>query len=91
MLCITVLGVGHAHRCKQAPVAIGRTLKFVGVFSDIGMQACYPDVIRGQKANANYDWGLLVVLTAVELDTQRVADLTGDSTPAQVQLPSVLK
>ncbi|KAL0033319.1 hypothetical protein WJX77_003475 [Trebouxia sp. C0004] len=41
-------------------------------------EAWYPGAMRGQQANARYDWGLLVVLIAVELGKQRVTDLTGN-------------
>ncbi|KAL0031503.1 hypothetical protein WJX77_003996 [Trebouxia sp. C0004] len=41
-------------------------------------EASYPGAIRGQQADARYDWGLLVVLIAVELGKQRVTDLTGN-------------
>ncbi len=55
------------------------------------MQAWCPGAMRGQQADARYDWGLLVVLIAVELGKQRVTDLTGNSVPARVQLPLVLE
>lgn len=38
----------------------------IGDFSVISMQAWYPGIMRGQQADATYDWGLLVVLIAVE-------------------------
>ena len=47
--------------------------------------------MRNQAADAKYDWGLLVVLIAVELGKQQAfIELTGDSVPAKVQLPLVL-
>ncbi len=55
------------------------------------MQAWYPGIMRGQQADARYDWGLLVVLIAVELDKRHLADLTGNSAPTRVQLPVVLE
>ncbi len=55
------------------------------------MQAWYPGIMRGQQADARYDWGLLVVLIAVELGKQHLADLIGNSAPARVQLPLVLE
>ena len=64
---------------------------FVGDFSIIGMQAWYPGIMMGQQADAKYDWGLLVVLIAVELDKQQFANLGGNSVPARVQLPLVLE
>ena len=50
-------------------------------------------VIWGQQAAAKYDWGLLVVLIAVELGKRRIEDLTGGTQPAKdlVQLSLVLK
>jgi len=64
---------------------------FIGGFSIIGMQAWYPGTIMGQQADAKYDWGLLVVLIAVELGKQHLADLSGNSVPARVQRPLVLE
>ncbi|KAL0022420.1 hypothetical protein WJX77_010601 [Trebouxia sp. C0004] len=46
---------------------------------------------EGQLADARYDWGLLVVLIAVELGKQCVTDLTGNSVLARVQLPLTLQ
>lgn len=47
--------------------------------------------MRNQTADAKYDWGLLVVLLAVEMGKQQpLTELTGDSVPARVQLPLVL-
>ena len=64
---------------------------FFYVLKDIGLQAWYPGVMRNQTADAKYDWGLLVVLIAVELGKQQpLTELTGESEPARVQLPLVL-
>ena len=47
--------------------------------------------MRNQIADAKYDWGLLVVLIAVEMGKQQpVIELTGKLAPARVQLPLVL-
>lgn len=51
----------------------------------------YPGAMRNQTADAKYDWGLLVVLIAVEMGKQQpLTELTGQSAPARVQLPLVL-
>ena len=64
---------------------------FVYVLKDIGLQAWYPGAIRNQTADAKYDWGLLVVLIAVEMRKQQpLTELTGASAPARVQLPLIL-
>ena len=61
------------------------------VLKDIGLQAWYPGEMRNQTADAKYDWGLLVVLIAVEMGKQQpLTELTGESAPARVQLPLVL-
>jgi len=61
------------------------------VLSDVGLQAWYPGAMQNQIADAKYDWGLLVVLIAVEMGKQQpLIELTGDSAPARVQLPLVL-
>jgi hypothetical protein len=54
------------------------------------MQGWYPGSIRNEKADPKYDWGLLVVLIAVELDKAGYQKLTGNSDPAKVQLDMVL-
>ncbi|DBA78858.1 TPA: hypothetical protein ACH3X1_008745 [Trebouxia sp. C0004] len=54
-------------------------------------EAWYPGIMRGQQADARYDWGLLVVLIAVELGKQHLADLTGKLRAGMVQLPLVLE
>ena len=47
--------------------------------------------MRNQPADAKYDWGLLVVLIATEMGKQQpLTELTGNSTPARVQLPLIL-
>ena len=61
------------------------------VLKDVGLQAWYPGAMRNQTADAKYDWGLLVVLIAVEMGKQQpLTELTGKSTPARAQLPLVL-
>ena len=63
----------------------------VCVLSDIGLQTWYPGDIQNQIADAKYNWGLLVVLIAVEMGKQQPLDkLTGNIAPARVQLPLVL-
>ena len=63
----------------------------VYVLTVIGLQAWYPGAMQDQPADAKYDWGLLVVLIASEMGKQQpLAELTGDATPARVQLPLVL-
>lgn len=41
------------------------------------------------KLNAKCDWGLLVVLVAVELNKRDLDTVTGDMMPASIQLPLV--
>ncbi len=61
------------------------------MLSCVGLQAWYPGAMRNQTAHAKYDWGLLVVLIAVEMGKQQpLTELTGDSAPVKVQLPLVL-
>ena len=61
------------------------------MLSCVGLQAWYPGAMRNQTADAKYDWGLLVVLIAVEMGKQQpLTELTGDSAPARVHLPLVL-
>ena len=61
------------------------------MLSSVGLQAWYPGAMWSQTADAKYDWGLLVVLIAVEMGKQQpFTELTGDSAPARVQLPLVL-
>ena len=59
--------------------------------SRVGLQTWYPGAMQNQTADAKYDWGLLVVLIAVEMGKQSaLTELTGDSAPVRVQLPLVL-
>ena len=39
------------------------------------MQAMYPGDIKFQQADPKYDWGLLVVLLAVEMDKKKWTQL----------------
>lgn len=65
LLCITLSTCRVCTPRLQACFA--DTLIFVYVLSSVGLQAWYPGVMRNQTADAKYDWGLLVVLIAVEL------------------------
>ncbi|KAA6416662.1 MAG: hypothetical protein FRX49_13361 [Trebouxia sp. A1-2] len=72
-----------------ACVEFGQPIK--SCTEDIGLQAWYPGAMQNQTAIAKYDWGLLVVLIAVEMGKQQpLTELTGESAPARVQLPLVL-
>ena len=55
------------------------------------MQARYPGIMRGQPADAKFDWGLLVVLIAAELRKKNTDHITGNTVPAKVQLHLVLE
>lgn len=55
------------------------------------MQAWYPGTMRGQPADAKFDWGLLVVLIATELRKKNTDHITGKTDPAKVQLHLVLQ
>ena len=59
--------------------------------ADFEVQAWYPGAMRGHQADAKYDWGLLVVLIAVELGKRHIEDLTGGTEPAKVQLSLLLE
>ena len=63
----------------------------IGDFSVIGMQAWYPGIMRGQQAVATYDWGLLVVLIAVELGKQHLLISLATQSPQGYSDPWCLK
>ena len=53
------------------------------------MQAMYPGDIKFQQADPKYDWGLLVVLLAVEMDKKNWNQLCGDTEPQKMILQRV--
>lgn len=53
-------------------------------------QSWYPGDMLHQYAEAKYDWGLLLVLIAVEVDKAGYQQLLGSSPPASVQKDLVL-
>lgn len=55
------------------------------------MQAWYAGAMRGQPADAKFDWGLLVVLIAADLRKKITDHITGNTEPAKVQLHLVLE
>lgn len=55
------------------------------------MQAWYPGAVRGQPADAKFDWGLLMVVIAAELRKKNTDRITGNTVPAKVQLHLVLE
>ena len=82
---------GHAHFAYILDLLTFQHYIFVDVLKDIVVQAWYPGAMRNQTADAKYDWGLLVVLIAVEMRKQQpLTELTGQSAPTRVQLPLVL-
>ena len=82
---------GHAHFAYVLELLTFQHYIVVYVLKDNGLQAWYPGAMWNQTADAKYDWGLLVVLIAVEMGKQQpLTELTGKATPARVQLPLVL-
>ena len=55
------------------------------------MQAMYPGDIKFQQAALKYDWGLLVVLLAVEMDKQNWNQLYSNTDPRMMNLKRVLQ
>ena len=83
-VCVTasIRGALHEHTCARPQCCL---------VTGVDVQAWYLGTIWGQQAAAKYDWGLLVVLIAVELGKQRIEDLTGGTEPIKVQLSLVLE
>ena len=54
------------------------------------MQAMYPGNIKFQPAAPQYDWGLLVVLLATEMDKKNWMRLCGSTQPQKMVLERVL-
>ncbi|KAK9824415.1 hypothetical protein WJX72_010118 [[Myrmecia] bisecta] len=48
-------------------------------------ESWYPGPIMFQPAEPKYDWGLMVVLLAMEIDKANWSALTGASSPAKIQ------
>ena len=57
----------------------------------VHLQGSYPGKIKGELAEPKYDWGLLAVLLAVELNKADISVLTGDIEPAKVQRDLLLE
>ncbi len=55
------------------------------------MQAMYPGNIKFQPAAPQYDWGLLVVLLAIEMDKKNWIRLCGNTEPQKMVLELVLQ
>ena len=55
------------------------------------MQAMYPGNISFQPAAPQYDWGLLVVLLATEMDKKNWTQLFGNTEPRKMVLELVLQ
>lgn len=55
------------------------------------MQAMYPGNIKFQPAAAQYDWGLLVVLLAIEMNKKNWIRLCGNTQPQKTVLELVLQ
>lgn len=55
------------------------------------MQAMYSSNIRFQPAAPQYDWGLLVVLLAIEMDKKNWIRLCGNTQPQKMVLELVLQ
>ena len=55
------------------------------------MQAMYPGNIKFQPAAPQYDWGLLVVLLASEMDKKNWTRLFGNTEPWKMVLKLVLQ
>ncbi len=53
--------------------------------------AMYPGSIAFQPAALKYDWGLLVVLLAVEMDKKNWTQLYSDTEPRKMNLQRVLQ
>lgn len=55
------------------------------------MQAMYPGNIKFQPAAPQYDWGLLLVLLAIEMDKKNWIRLCGNTQPQKMVLELVLQ
>lgn len=55
------------------------------------MQSMYPGDIKFQQADPKYDWGLLLVLLAVEMDRKNWIWLCGNTEPRKMILELVLQ
>ena len=55
------------------------------------MQIMYPGNIKFQQADPKYDWGLLLVLLAVEMDKKTWNQLCSNTEPQKMILKRVLQ
>jgi len=55
------------------------------------MQIMYPGNIKFQQADPKYDWGLLLVLLAVEMDKKNWNQLCSNTEPQKMILQRVLQ
>jgi hypothetical protein len=55
------------------------------------MQVMYPGNIKFQQADPKYDWGLLLVLLAVEMDKKTWNQLCSNTEPQKMILKRVLQ
>ncbi len=55
------------------------------------MQVMYPGNIKFQQADPKYDWGLLLVLLAVEMDKKTCNQLCSNTEPQKMILKRVLQ
>jgi hypothetical protein len=79
-------------RCRFPCLRVLQVLANADVTSNCmrAAQGWYPGQLRFAQAQPKHDWGLLVVLLAVELDKANTRGLVGDSSPQKVQMDLLL-